>query len=102
MNNLSFFIGIELVPAVVMDFDTVQLTVPELQPGTHTVRVIKHESHPGRDIVAFSADIEVGGERVLASITGNMSPGGGRLELPNIVRFELTEESDTRSDHHHP
>jgi murein DD-endopeptidase MepM/ murein hydrolase activator NlpD len=90
--NLRFSVGAELVEPVVVDANTVRLIVPYLAPGIHAVRVIKHGDHPGRDIIEFSADILVDGERVLSETSRILSPGGGRLELPGVARAELTED----------
>ena len=91
-SNLSFFIGPVQVAPDVIDASTVQLTVPDVEPGTHTVRVVKHAEPPDNERVEFSQDIEIGGERVLASVSGDISPGGGRLELPDVARVELVED----------
>lgn len=58
--NLSFFIGQVGVEPQSVDPATVRLIVPSLDPGTYTVRVVKHVNNPGRDILEFFKDIQVG------------------------------------------
>jgi murein DD-endopeptidase MepM/ murein hydrolase activator NlpD len=97
MNNLSFYVGSEQVNPEGVDASTLHLVVPELPPGLHAVRVVKHDRSPGRDIVEFYRDVEVGGERVLSSVSGTVSPGGGRVQLPDVARIDLLEDGSRPS-----
>lgn len=95
LNSLSFFVGASEVEPQVIDASAVALTVPDLPAGTYEVRVVKHSGHPGRDKVEFSQSVEIGGsgETILASVSGEVSPGGGRVELPDVARVELVEDA---------
>lgn len=97
MNSLSFYVGSAQVDPERVDASTVRLVVPELPPGLHAVRVVKHARNPGRDIVEFSQDVEVGGERVLSSVSETISPGGGRVQLPDVARIDLLEDGSRPS-----
>src|SRR5687767_2694946 len=47
MQNIRFFVGSEVAPHQRVDADTVRIVVPGLPTGTHSVRVIKHDTNPG-------------------------------------------------------
>lgn len=97
MNSLSFYVGSVQVDPERVDASTVRLVVPELPPGIHAVRVVKHDRNPGRDIIEFSGEIEVGGDRVLSSVSETISPGGGRVQLPDVARIDLLEDGSRPS-----
>jgi murein DD-endopeptidase MepM/ murein hydrolase activator NlpD len=92
LNNLFFFVGTEMAKPIVVNANRIRLVIPAVEPGLQTIRVIKHDSIAGRDIIEFAADIQVDGERILSSVVGSLSPGGGRFELPGVARVELTED----------
>lgn len=96
IRNQLFYIGAEQVQPERIDANTVKITVPELPPGIHTVSVVKQAGNSPPNTI-FSQDVEIGGEEIIATAEGVVSPGGGRVELKGVARIELTEDSSRPS-----
>ena len=95
MRNIAFHIGSIIVTAQFVSADEVRLVVPDLDDGTYPVRVIKHDTNPGKNIVLFSQDVEIvsAREKVLATTSGTINSGNGELVLPGVAAIEAVEDT---------
>lgn len=95
MRNIAFYIGPMVVAAQFVSPDEVRLVVPDLDEGTYRVRIIKHDTNPGKDVVLFSQDVEIvsSRERVLAATSGTINSGNGEVVLAGVAAIEAVEDT---------
>jgi hypothetical protein len=95
MRNIAFHIGPMNVAAQFVSAGEVRLVVPDLDDGTYPVRVIRHDTNPGKDVVLFSQDVGIvsATEKVLASTSGTMNSRNGELVLSGVAAIEAVEDT---------